>query len=202
MFVAAEKVELGGCGPVHVELEQVERTIVAIESEEVVGRASGWLGWSIDVRRQDASRSGGEALLGGSGAGQHLGTIVGAGLGAGKVTGRVKEVEGGVVGVGPDADLGVVVEVALRKGVAVVGAGRVRGLGDGDALFEGGGGSVGVGDGELGDDPAGGDLVIEGAWIAVVVCFAQAAEAGKHLVVGHGSVQKLCQFCRRRRSRC
>ena len=105
-------------------------------------------------------------------AAQHGGAVVSTGIGADKVV-AVEHVEGFVVGVGPDAHLGIVVEVGVLERVAIPGAGGVGRDRDGDALHVGAGG-----DGELAHHPAVGELVVGDDGIAVVVELAAAAEAG------------------------
>ena len=86
---------------------------------------------------------------------------------------RVEDVVAHVVRVGPDPEVWVVVEVGSEGvSVAVVGAGRVTGLRDRDALVSRNGGSR-----ELADQPAVGELVVEDDRIAVAVELAVAAEA-------------------------
>src|SRR5262249_60326260 len=99
--------------------------------------------------------AGAEALLGRGGARQHPRAVVGADLRAQEGRARgVEHVEGDVVGVGPDAELGIVVEAGVGERVPRVGAGRVRRLGDGNALEEWRRRPVGPRHRELRDDPA------------------------------------------------
>src|SRR5262249_37436453 len=156
------------CGPVDVVAPQQERVVRGVvEAQHVVGRARGRGGGPVEV-------GGGEAAVGGGG----LGALVGGGrpaqqgagvhradLGAGEGGAVGEHVVGDVVGVGPDAALGIVVEAgAERVGVTVPGAGGVRGLGDGDALHVGRGR-----DGELHHDPAVGHPVVHGDRVTAVV---------------------------------
>ncbi len=156
------------------------------QAQELLGRAGGRGRGAVDGGREHAVEGGGEleGLLGGRAAGQHGGPVENAQLGTQEgVAGPVEHVHGQVVAVGPDAELGVIGEAVLGEGVAVVGAGGVAAGGDGQADEVG----EGRGDGELGDDPAVGQAVVEDGGVAVVVAVACPAEAGPQGVGGQGT---------------
>ena len=113
---------------------RVERVGVR-SSRTVVGRAGGRRGRAVEIGGQEAAEAllELEALLRRRGAGEHRGRSKAQARPPTKVL-PVEHVVGDVVGVRPDAQLRVVVEVRLRERVAVVCAGGVGGGGDGDAL--------------------------------------------------------------------
>ena len=91
-----------------------------------------------------------------------------------RVARRVEDVHAHVIGVGPDGDVGIVEEVRAQvKAVAGISAGRVGRGGDGDALVCRNGRP-----GELADEPAVGELVVEHDRVAVAGRLADAGEAG------------------------
>ena len=94
-----------------------------------------------------------------------------------------------VVGVGPEPELGVIGEIATRERVAEVAAGGVARGRHRDAVEVGDRGAVRARDGELVDDPAIGELVVDDARVAVVVCLAESAEAGEERVDLRRSVE-------------
>src|SRR5207249_6779750 len=124
--------------------------------QSVIGRARWRQNGAIKVGGQQTSECGTQlkALLGSRAAGNHGRAIVGAYPGALKALPVKEHVEGDVVRVWPDRQLGIIVEVvAVGKGVTVERSGRIRRGRNRDALHIGRGR-----DRELGKDPAIGKL--------------------------------------------
>jgi hypothetical protein len=176
---ASAKVELAGGGPVDVEAVHLVAAAARVLDERVrsagrrrrraveVGRQVGVLQLAArDPRRDEARR----------GAGQHRRPVERERLRAQVALSlSVEHVGAHVVRVRPHPELRVVDEVLSEvEPVAVVGAARVAGTRDGDALV--GDDARGVVAGELRDDPAVGQLVVEHYRVAVPVELAQAAE--------------------------
>ena len=78
-----------------------------------------------------------------------------------------------VVAIGPDAEMRIIEKVGAEvKAIAIVSAGRIRRSRDSDAL-------VGrAAPGELADEPAVGNMVVEDNRVAVATGLANTAEAG------------------------
>ena len=167
--------------PVDMELPELELVRQGSQRNDVVGRAGRRRRGAIHVGRQQAAirRAHVEALLARGLAKEHGRPVVGAHEAAGEGV-AVEQVERRVVRVRPDSQLGIVRELRIAKGVPVVGAGRVAGLGDGDALEIRSQAPVGPRDGELGDDPAVGQSVVADGRVAIVVGLTQAAEPTPH----------------------
>ncbi len=95
---------------------------------------------------------------------------------------RVEHDHAHVVGVGPHGELGIVEEVRAQvKAVPVIGACGIRRGGDGDALVR----RV-PGAGELADEPAVGNLVVEHDRVTLTAGLARFAEPGPDRRDGHG----------------
>src|SRR5579885_1845473 len=128
---------------------------------------------SIDIGRQQAANARAllEADLGGCGTGEHLAAIKGAGSRPDKTIAR-KHIKREVIAIRPDAKLGIVVEVRLLEGIAVVRPGGVRGGRDGHTLEE----RRAACHGELTEHPATCRFVILGDDIPIVVGLARSAK--------------------------
>ena len=174
---------VGGVGPVDVESPVGQRGAGGAHRQLHVVRTGRRGGGAVHIGRQNAAIGAGcgEALLRGGGAGEHAGPVHGAAFSTEeRGAGAVEHVVGDVVGVRPHRQLRVVREVGVLEGIAVVGAGRVRGLRDRHALVVRAGGRVDVG--ELGEYPAAGEGVVADDGVAVVGAFAEPAEAGEQRV--------------------
>src|SRR5262249_6063308 len=125
---------VSGRGEVYVELPERQRG-GRVQGEDVVWRAGWGQGCAVERGRQQPSkaRTDVEALLGSRLPSDHLRTVISAGLTTSEGV-AVEHVESEVVGVGPNADLGIVRKVAVLERVAVVAPGRVAGGGDRHAL--------------------------------------------------------------------
>src|SRR3954463_12718975 len=149
-----------------MEAEQVQVCRVG-EPHEVIRRAGRGQDRSVQVCRKEARYR--WWLLKADGirrrAGQHRGTIEGAGLRSGKAL-PGEDIDGVVVGVGPDAELRIVGEVRAEiELVAVIRARRVRGSRDRDALCGLGESLVEL---QLTDHPAVGKVIVEKNRIATI----------------------------------
>src|SRR5262245_12487288 len=92
---------------------------------------------AVQIRRQHATYCGRllETNLGGRGSGEHGSAVVSAGIGAQKsCAARVEHVEGDVIGIRPDAHLGIIIEAGIRECVTIVGTGGVGSSRDSYAL--------------------------------------------------------------------
>ncbi len=170
---------------VHVELPQVERVRAKVQIEvRLAGRRRSR---PIQVGRQQTGHAGAllEADLRGGSACEHFAPVERAGARADEGV-AVEHVEGEVVAVRPDAQLGIVVEVGLGEGVAVVRPRCVRACRDSHTLEEGRGA-----DRELRQHPATCRLVVLGDDVAVVVALAAAAEPCPWRVAGGRSGQEI-----------
>ena len=156
-------------------MEFVQIQVVGAEVHQVIRRTRGRRGGAIQIRRQQAAyrRPLLEANLRGCGSGQHGGAVVGASIGPYKRGAAGKHVKGYVVSIGPHRHLRVVVEVAVLERIAIVGSSCVRGSRDRDALQVRRGGN-----GELAEDPALSQLVVDHDGVAVIVGLAAAAKSG------------------------
>ena len=116
---------------------------------------------------------------------QHFVALEGHHAGAGPAEGRrVKLIDAHVVGVGPDAELRIVVHqgVAVEVIVQIPAARRVSGLGYGNTLMELRGAEV---QRELAVNPALGQVVEQHDGVAIVVGLTNAAETRPQAVAGH-----------------
>src|SRR5215467_7677468 len=118
----------------------------------------------IHVRWQHPAHRGRllETNLGGRGSGEHGSAVVSAGIGAKESrAARVEHVEGDVVGIRPDAHLGIIIEVGIGELVTIVGAGSVGSSRDSDALEKWTKSSVRITNYELREHPTVSELVVK-----------------------------------------
>src|SRR5258708_1195790 len=108
----------GGWGsPIDMKLPQGEGG-GGVQREEIVRRASGRLCRTIQGGRQQGTIAGarGEALLRGGGAVEHASAVIGARLGTQEGSaGGIEQVKGGIIGIWPQAKLGIIGEVGIGK---------------------------------------------------------------------------------------
>ena len=151
-------------------------TVVGPEPDHVIGGTGRRQRGAVKGRREEATigRTCREQLLRGGRAGEHPAPVHDRDAGPAKGRAVGKNVDGQVVAVRPDAELGVVgeVRVAPVEPVSVVRAGRVTAGRDGHAHHV-----RQRGDRELSHEPAVGDLVIEDRRVAVVVGLAATSES-------------------------
>ena len=165
-------------GEVGMKFVQVQ--IVGAEVHHVVRRTSRRCGRAIEIGWKQSADRGAllEADLGGRLSRQHGAAVVGAGVGADEGV-PVEHVESFVVSVGPHAHLRIVIEVGVLERVAIKGSSSVGSCRDRDALQVRRGG-----DGELAEDPALRDFVVEDDRIAVIIGLASTAKAGPERIAG------------------
>jgi len=167
----------------------------ARERDKRIGGAGSGKDRTVEVARQEGRFGSSSGYSRGDKSsrqtGEHFRAVKGEGLGPEKGGARgVEHVHGHVVAVGPDAEMRIIEKVGAQvKGITIVSAGGIRGSRDGDAL-------VGRNRcaGELADEPAVGDMVVEDDGVAVAIALADAAEAGPDR--GDGSwPQDRCTGC-------
>jgi len=159
-------------------MELIDRKLVCIvaQRENIVGCARRWLYRAVKVRWQQSTyHTAGvgrvKADLGRGLTGKHLGSVVSARTAAQEAGARgVEHVEGLVIGIGPNAHLGIVRErAAIAERLPVPGPGGIRTGRDSYTLQIPRGGSR---DGKLRHYPAIGDGIIYDNAITVVVSLA------------------------------
>src|SRR6266478_3866363 len=164
-------------------MELIDRELVGsvAQRENIVGRARWWLYRAIKVPwQQSAHHTAGigrvKADLGRGLTGNHLGSVVSACAAAQETGARgVEHVEGRVIGIRPNAHLGIVWErAAIAERVSVPCPGGIRTGRDSYALQIPRSGSR---DGKLRHHPAIGDGIVYDNSITVVVGLAQASES-------------------------
>jgi hypothetical protein len=170
---------------VDVETPQVEVRLIVVVAQHETRLTGGRRRLAVQVARQETAMIGiAEAHAGRRRLTcKHLRAIEGAGASRFKLhVGRhLKHVERHVVGVGPDAQLGIVVQqVAERVLVELVRSRRIGGLRDRDALRKGP--ALEAGERELRQHPAVRQLVVDRDRVAVVCQRAVAAEAREQQV--------------------
>ncbi len=130
--------------------------------------------------------AGSVALLRRVSATEHAGTIIGARLGTQeRSASRIKQVKGGVIGIGPQTDLGIIGEVRVRECITVIGPGRIATRGNRYTLVKVG---VGIGNRELANEPTIGNAVIHDDDIAIVISLAITAKTAPERVDLDGAV--------------
>src|SRR5262249_5601709 len=141
-----------------------------------VGRTGGASGTSVEARRKHPAIAGAQlnTLLCRRLPVDHLSAIIRANFGSpeeSKGSQHPEHIEGYVVAVRPDTQLGIVIKISIRTElIAIVCAGRIRGLRDGDALV------VSARERELSHHPSVCGLIVLDYRITIITGFTRSAE--------------------------